>query len=227
MKKMSKGFNKIVDNKYFLYVALFLAITTILGFLLMQNWNAIIFFILIALITSFLTKNMGIVLFVSVIGANLVLLKSSGKEGLETKEPSNLVNTSPPISSSPTSSSSSSNINLETTSATGTAESESSEKPSNTEPMSSVHQNEKVKSSSSRLDYMKTMEEAYDNLDSLLDGESLGKLTSDTQKLMKTQQELFKTMETMAPMVGAAKEMLEGFNMSDLNGLSSILGNKK
>lgn len=224
MKKISKGINKIVDNKYFLYVALFLAVTTILGFLLMQNWNAIIFFILIALISSYLTTNMGIVLFVSVIGANLVLLKSSGKEGLESQTSTESVEKTPNIINGETSQPlTSNNLGNATQSSMDT---QMDKIPSNTEAISSVHQNEKVKSSSSRLDYMKTMEEAYDNLDSMLDGESLGKLTSDTQKLMKTQQELFKTMETMAPMVGAAKEMLEGFNMSDLNGLSSILGNK-
>lgn len=225
MKKISKGINKIVDNKYFLYVALFLAVTTILGFLLMQNWNAIIFFILIALISSYLTTNMGIVLFVSVIGANLVLLKSSGKEGLESQTSTESVEKTPNIINGETSQPlTSNNLGNATQSSMDT---QMDKIPSNTEAISSVHQNEKVKSSSSRLDYMKTMEEAYDNLDSMLDGESLGKLTSDTQKLMKTQQELFKTMETMAPMVGAAKEMLEGFNMSDLNGLSNILGNKK
>jgi hypothetical protein len=72
-----------------------------------------------------------------------------------------------------------------------------------------------------------TMEEAYNNLDSMLDGESLGNLTKDTQKLMKTQQELFKTMETMAPMVSQAQDMLKGFNMGDLGNLSNMLGNKK
>jgi hypothetical protein len=71
------------------------------------------------------------------------------------------------------------------------------------------------------------MEEAYNNLDSMLDGESLGNLTKDTQKLMKTQQELFKTMETMAPMVSQAQDMLKGFNMGDLGNLSNMLGNKK
>ena len=215
MKKISKRFNKIIENKYFLYVALFLAITTIIGFLLMQNWNAIIFFILIALISSFLTTNMGIILFVSVVGSSLALLKTSGKEGLETQASSSTPSIEPPTS----------NKAIETNN--NSLPSGSTSANTIEESVSSVHKNEKAKSGSSRLDYMNTMEEAYNNLDSMLDGESLGNLTKDTQKLMKTQQELFKTMETMAPMVSQAQDMLKGFNMGDLGNLSKMLGNKK
>ena len=83
-----------------------------------------------------------------------------------------------------------------------------------------MHKDKKAKNGNDRLDYASTLEAAYDNLETMLDGNSLGKLTEDTQRLMKTQQELFKTMETMAPMVGQAKSMLEGFN---LKGLTDIL----
>ena len=39
---------------------------------------------------------------------------------------------------------------------------------------------------------------------------------------MSKQQELFKSMETMAPMLNQAKSMLEGFDMKNLQGLASL-----
>ena len=62
----------------------------------------------------------------------------------------------------------------------------------------------------------------------MLDGKSLSQLSDDTKKLMNQQQELFKTIETMAPMVNQAKSMLEGFDLGSLNNITNIIQpNKK
>ena len=83
----------------------------------------------------------------------------------------------------------------------------------------------KGNSSPSRLDYAATIEESYANLDSILGGESINKLTGDTQKLMQQQQKLFDTMQNMAPVLKSAQDMLKGFNINDLaNSLKSIAG---
>jgi len=82
-----------------------------------------------------------------------------------------------------------------------------------------------------RLDYAKTIEQSYQNLDQLLGSDSIQQLTSDTQKLMSQQQNLFNTMEKMVPMIEGAKNMLGGFDIksltNSLNKVSDITGTKK
>ena len=244
-KKWAKKANKFFENKIVLYFSLFLAVTTILGFLLLRKWHAVVFFVLIAFILSFLTNNMSVILLVSIFGANLALLKDSVREGMEDSTTSTTIGaTAPKISLQKNSTGTGTGAG---TGAAGanvdalkqkisdkaaditTALSSSTASTNNTESMAdsnsgndlvSVHKDKKAKNGNDRLDYASTLEAAYDNLETMLDGNSLGKLTEDTQRLMKTQQELFKTMETMAPMVGQAKSMLEGFN---LKGLTDIL----
>jgi hypothetical protein len=74
----------------------------------------------------------------------------------------------------------------------------------------------------SRLDYMATMEEAYDNLDKMLGSDGIKQLTQDTQKLMQQQQNLFKSMEGMVPMLESAQKMLNGFDMKSLSNMTSL-----
>ena len=244
-KKWAKKANKFFENKMVLYFSLFLAVTTILGFLLLKKWHAVVFFVLIAFILSFITNNMAIILLISIFGANLALLKDSVREGMEDSTTSTTIGSKKSTGNTSTGKSSNSSSH-KTGSGTGSGNvkqkgsnkendittalsSSTSSTHNNTESMVdgdsgydfvSVHKDKKAKNGNDRLDYASTLESAYDNLETMLDGNSLGKLTEDTQRLMKTQQELFKTMETMAPMVGQAKSMLEGFN---LKGLTDIL----
>jgi hypothetical protein len=78
-----------------------------------------------------------------------------------------------------------------------------------------------------RLDYAATIEQSYQNLDSLLGSDSIKQLTGDTQKLMQQQQNLFNTMNQMVPVLEGAQNMLKGFDMSSLTkslgGMSALV----
>lgn len=241
-KKLTGKLNKLFNNNVLYYVILVLAITTILGFIFLQNWNAIIFFILTSFITSFLTNNVTIILIVGIILSNLVLLKSK-KEGMETNS-----STTDPSQTTPSSTTEApiakaaivSNIKSKKTDTTSTDDittpltSSTTSDTTNidtdaTETMQdmnvvSVHKDTNKKK---RIDYGSTLEAAYDNLETMLDSDGLGKLTDDTKKLMDQQQKLFKSIESMAPMVNDAKKMLEGFDMGNLNNLSNLLQTSK
>jgi hypothetical protein len=71
-----------------------------------------------------------------------------------------------------------------------------------------------------RLDYATTIEQSYQNLDELLGSDSIKQLTNDTQKLMAQQQNLFNTMNQMAPVLEGASNMLKTF---DVKGLTDTL----
>lgn len=236
MKWANKA-NKILENKYVLYFSVFLAITTIFGFLMLKKWNAIMFFILIALIMSFLTQNMSIVLLVSVFGANLALSKGTIMEGMETGttpiDTSNIPdNTLTEMKDNVSSAISDAKENklktdittaISSTSTPSTTATEAMIDGANPKQLTSSHKNNKTKNNGgSRLDYAATLEEAYDNLDKILDGDSLGKLTTDTQKLMEQQKKLYKTMESMTPMIKDAKDMLKGFDMGSIKSLANM-----
>ena len=54
----------------------------------------------------------------------------------------------------------------------------------------------------------------------MLGTDSIKQLTTDTQKLMAQQQNLFNTMNQMVPVLEGAQNMLKGFNV---NGLADSL----
>jgi hypothetical protein len=60
-----------------------------------------------------------------------------------------------------------------------------------------------------RLDYAATIEQSYQNLDSLLGSDSIKQLTGDTQKLMQQQMDLAKSMEAMTPLIKGIMPMAE------------------
>jgi hypothetical protein len=86
-----------------------------------------------------------------------------------------------------------------------------------------------------QIDYASTVEDAYDNLNSILGGEGIQKLTGDTQKLMKQQMQLAESMTAMEPMIASlgpmmkqAQGMMNGLGdnkgMSDLMAMAGKLG---
>ena len=82
--------SKILHNKYFLYFIVFLAVTNVLGYIVTNKINAVIFFALVALLTTNFSKNMTVILLVAIIATNLLMVNKSTREGLEnaTIEPS-------------------------------------------------------------------------------------------------------------------------------------------
>ena len=84
--KLSK--NKLATNKGFLYLVFFIAFIDILGYLLREEFTAIIFFYLVAMIVFFYTKNMTIILGFSLIATSLIHLFNF--LGSNLKEQSNL-----------------------------------------------------------------------------------------------------------------------------------------
>lgn len=75
--------SKLVTNKYFLYFVAFLAASNVLGYIVTNKINAVIFFALVAFLMSNFSKNMTVVLLVSIVATNLLMANKSMREGLE------------------------------------------------------------------------------------------------------------------------------------------------
>jgi hypothetical protein len=269
--------SKLLTNKYFLYFMVFLAATNVLGYLVTNKVNAVIFFALVSLLTFQFSKNMAVVLLVAIIATNFLMANKRMREGLENQTTDSSTTDSSTTDSSTTTPALSkiedkdpqiaaaipavqqAKNNQQITSqlsqtdnkvkrpvaAAAVAASNDNVKqvvsnkivdPNNTDKNQTTDNGEiegfgdkmggrkgaKSESAGSRIDYAATIEESYANLDKLLGSDSIQKLTSDTQKLMKQQQTLFDTMQTMVPVLDSAKSLLNGF---DVKGLTSSLQN--
>jgi hypothetical protein len=206
--------------------------------------NALFFFALVCLITFQFSKNMAVVLLIGVIATNFAMSNKLMREGLENQSSTTTTNTTtspstttsstttPPSTTSSTTSpstttSSSNDLNDDTT----TKIMDSNNKDLNNNVSKDAPEgivqtaNKKGKSEEhfgSRIDYASTIEQSYQNLDQLLGNDSIKQLTSDTQNLMKQQQNLFDTMQNMVPVLEGAKDMLKNFDIGSLT--SSLKG---
>jgi hypothetical protein len=75
--------SKLLTNKYFLYFMVFLAATNVLGYLVTNKTNAVIFFALVSLLTYQFSKNMAVILLVAIIATNFLMANKRMREGLE------------------------------------------------------------------------------------------------------------------------------------------------
>jgi hypothetical protein len=78
--------SKLLTNKYFLYFIVFLAVSNVLGYLVTNKINAVIFFALICLLMANFSKNMIVVLIVAIIATNLLMINGKMREGMENAE---------------------------------------------------------------------------------------------------------------------------------------------
>lgn len=83
------SFKSIVKNKYLLYLVALIAFVDILGYIMRQEFSAVIFFYLVGMITYYYTKNMTLVLLSSLVATTLAhLIKNMMglKEGMKNEE---------------------------------------------------------------------------------------------------------------------------------------------
>lgn len=85
--------SKLLTNKYFLYFIVFLTVSNILGYLVTNKINAVIFFALVGFIMSNFSKNMAVILLVSIIATNLLMANKTMREGLENATTNTTTNT--------------------------------------------------------------------------------------------------------------------------------------
>lgn len=75
----------------------------------------------------------------------------------------------------------------------------------------------------SRVDMGSTLEQAYDDLNSVLGSDGIKNLTADTQNLMKQQLHLAEAMKEMGPLMQQAQSMLKSLNIDGLGDLPSLI----
>lgn len=208
--------SKLLTNKWVLNIVSILAFLNVIGYMVMGNFNNVVFFMVLAVLVRYFSKNMIIVLSIPLVIVNLFAMGQTNynvegmdnrkKEEEESKEPEQDKNLekSEPVEEDPLVSS---NVNDE----------------------KSGFEVGRKKNATSKIDYAATIEDAYDDLNKILGSDGIKNLTDDTQRLMKQQMQLAESMKSMAPimdkmlpMAEKAKEMMTSMD-KDGKGMSGIL----
>jgi hypothetical protein len=197
----------LLKNKKTLYVVAFLAVTNVFSFLLSKKFDALFYFCVLGLATTYFSKNMIIVLLVPMLVINLLIkMNIIGKkmyEGLENKEESDKKDDNDKEK-----------------------EKEKDGKVKDKKDLNEIiHEVGEIKSNEkkSKVDYAATLEEAYSNLDNLIGGEGIAKMSEDTKRLADKQKELMKNIESMGPMLKNAGKMLENLPLEGLGDLQGTI----
>jgi hypothetical protein len=232
LKKLGKisklpNYQKLLTNKYILYLVLFFSCVFLFSLLLAKKVNLIILFSLIGYVIWVYNKNMTIVLGLALIITFIANLGVKVKEGMESGSSNDgssndgssndsTSNNDTESTSKPTTNTTSTNNNTTSTTTNTTSTKNKDDKPK-TENMN-IMSNKKR----NRIDYASTVEDAYDDLSKILGGDGIQRLTGDTQQLLEQQVQLVDAMKNMTPLIETAKGLLNGLNMDGLNGLTDI-----
>ena len=201
---MKLNLNSFLKDKNVLYVVLFLAITNIFGYLMLRNFDAIVFFFVVGFLSTYFSKNMIIVMIIAMISTNLLVgskLLGSYKEGMTNKTNEN-------VQHKKGGNKKKAKVidNMATLS------------PANIDG-SDDDTTDEIQGAKPKINFASTLESAYDNLDKLLSSDSINKMTADTQRLAEKQQVLMGNIEKLVPFIGKAENLLKGMNSDKMGGM--------
>ena len=212
-------FQSLFYNRNYLYFISLFSIIYFLGHAINHEYVTLVVFMITGIFTyATYSKNMSIVLTMSCISA--VILTSvylgvntiTSKEGMTSKNTKSSKNTKP--------------VN------------KSTQPPKkNTEkltPLQPASFQKNKRGGDFDVDLASTLEQSYGMLNNLLDNDGISNLTDETKRLIGEQKKLYQSMNSMAPLIGQAKEMLGMFNTNDFKQMEGLaqstmknLGEKK
>lgn len=242
---ISKLFNTpFLQNKFVLYVSLFVVLVTIVRHISNSNTNAVVLMALIGLLTSYFSKNMIIILLTAF--STVFVLENLGyqgvMEGMKNKkkegegEGEGEADTEQETGGD-TEGYSGAGANTEkksTKKTEGNQTLNSKKEPTKKNkqgmaPLSPASydgedhddngENAHGAKEANRIDYASTLEQAYDNIETIIGEDGVRGLTDQTKSLMNQQKELMNNMKEMGPLLKSA----EGF-MAQLTGNGGIKG---
>ena len=220
----------INQSRPLLYILSTLAFFNVFSYLVWGNMQAVLLFVLIGIILRIFTPNMIWVLGVPLVVVNLITATQSLREGLEGMDSTddktdndNKDNKDVGKKDSKPKKDTSKQVTTDEANSTTmhTTVSSNTAKPSESFEVGAKGQ-KRIAGGGSRVDYGATLEQAYDNLNKMLDGDGIQKLTGDTQKLIEQQSKLAEAMDNMSGLFTQASSMMEKI---DSSGFGKILDN--
>ena len=216
--KLKLSVSKFLTNKWVLNIVALMSLFNVIGYMVMGKFNVILYFIVFAVLVRYFSKNMTIVLGVPLIVVNLLEMRSNMLEGMENNS-----------NTTSDSSDASDKKKMVIDKIVKNNENKPDPKTGQGLPMkvlehSSENNNVSTQSTGGEqqgfeagrrknrgydIDYATTIEDAYDELNNILGGDGIQRLTTDTQGLMKQQMQLAEAMKNIEPMVQTMVPMIE------------------
>lgn len=228
--KVKSIVSKTLTNKWLLMAVAIIALFNIVGYMVMGKFNNLVFFLILAVLVRYFSKNMIIVLGVPLILVNLFALKEgfASVEGFDKQTHSDTIDK---INDEKRKKEQHPIVNhADQTNNNGNAKNADSTNVESSNVKSDEHfEVGRPKNGGSKIDYAATIENAYDELNKVLGSDGIKSLTNDTQRLMKQQMDLAESMKGLAPLVEKmmpmAQQMQGMMENMDTNGggMSSIM----
>ena len=195
---MKFDINSLLRDKNVLYIVAFLAATNLISYLMAGNYESIVFFGVVGYLATYYSKNMIVILLISMLATNLILGTRMLKRNVEA-----MANNDKP------------------------KEKKNEEEENSTEEMSNddVKETKPKEKMQPNIDYAATLEQAYDNLDNLIGQDGIKKMGEQTERLASKQKELMQNIESMGPMLEKAGSMLNSLPLDNLGNLQDTLNN--
>lgn len=243
-----KELKVFLKNKTVLYVVAFMAVMNLFGFLLTRNVDAVMFYIVLGLLTSYFSKNMIVVLLVAMIGTNLLVAHNkffNFREGMSNED--NEDNDDSETSDDEEVGEHEDELKKDKSKSKGKKAGKNGEckkgeikvkgecvKASGFQNMNpkkyvsgkkgdnvkpdSAEQDEIEAGEKPELDFASTLEAAYDNFDNVLDSDAIKSMSEDSQRLLSKQKKLMSNMKNIQPMMKQMGNFLSSFNLDGLTG---------
>ena len=208
----------ILQNKFVLYLVFFLSLVTVFGYITTSNFQAVLLFVLISLLTNYFSKNMIVILGAAIIGTNLVTLMNGSfilnnsnnvvegfNRGMKMSEGDNPEED---------------NKDADEDADEGDTE---QEKFTNQELTPAVIDNipniDNLTNLLSKSDKGKKTEKAYDMLENAMNNDNIKGLAGETKNLLGKQVELMNQMKQITPILQQTMGLV---NNLDLGALTNI-----
>ena len=193
---------KLLDNKYLLYLLFFISVITVFGFITTNNFTAVILFLVIALLTSYFSKNMIIILGSAILGTHVINIINSSlnifnfQEGFKEGNSETYVSNSEP--------------------STSKLKEEYSDQKLTPATIDNIPNKDSL---ASKTDKAKKTEKAYDLLENNLTPEKIQSMSGETTDLLNRQSELMKQMKELTPIL---QQTMGIVNSLDINSITDM-----
>jgi len=230
--------DQLLNDKNVLYIVFVVAILNLLGYLITNNLEAVVFFLIVGFLSTYFSKNMIIVLIISIITTSIFATTRTPKviyttkEGMETmtEGKKNIGKSMDKDAEKVDKDAKKEKVGQDATSAGVNAGAEAAK-----EGMDGIQgepQNQsKTKGKGNRIDYANTLEKAYENLQSKIGEGGVEGLTQQTASLVHQQKELMDNINKMTPFIQTAEGFLNNLDLSGLEKMGGLLskftGDKK
>jgi hypothetical protein len=227
--------DKFLNNKNVLYVVFVIAILNLLGYLITNNLEAVMFFLVIGFLSTYFSKNMIVVLIIAIIFtyifASIKSRKSThgtteGMDNMDEDEGADNMDEDDGADKEENNKYREQKRDIDikqaqrkyqknkTTSADKS--SDSSEGMTNPAPANTLKK-------ANRIDYANNLEEAYSNLQKNIGKGGIEGLTQQTGSLLNQQKELMDNIKNMQPFLQTAESFMNNLDLSGLEGIGNII----